>query len=174
MAFPQVTTQSCRTLWVLEPLASTTWAWMVAFILAFLIGISRLYLGAHFVHDVLRRLVDWCRGCYGQLYVLWDSAAVWLKAERWSAGADMHSCVSLAFLAIGESAVRLMDTAFPKNGRIMRCARELCLIPFSVESILTSHGLIVRLAGRGRLDRFSGWLSGLRSDREACSPLLMA
>ena len=33
--------------------AGKRWAWITAFVLVFLIGFSRLYLGMHFVHDVL-------------------------------------------------------------------------------------------------------------------------
>ena len=60
-----------------------------------------------------------------------------------------------------------MDAVFPKNGRIMRCAWDLCLTPGHTDLIW----LIVRPRGRGCIDRFSGRLPGLRSDREACSPL---
>lgn len=36
--------------------ARKTWVWLVAFVLIFLIALSRVYLGVHFVHDVLAGL----------------------------------------------------------------------------------------------------------------------
>ena len=68
------------------------WAWLVAAIIIFFIGISRLYLAVHFPHDVL---VGWLIG--GLLLWLtlrfWDPLASWLKKR--SLGQQML----LAFLA---------------------------------------------------------------------------
>jgi len=54
------------------------WGWLVAALVIFFIGISRLYLGVHFPHDVL---VGWLIG--GLLLWLmlrvWDPTAAWLK-----------------------------------------------------------------------------------------------
>ena len=56
------------------------WSWGLAFILAFFIGFSRLYLGVHFVHDVI---AGWIIGSLMLLAFLnfWDPVAAWLKAD---------------------------------------------------------------------------------------------
>ena len=54
------------------------WAWIAAVLIMFLIGLSRLYLGVHFPHDVL---TGWLIGVL--LLVLtvrfWDPVAAWAK-----------------------------------------------------------------------------------------------
>jgi PAP2 superfamily protein len=121
---------------------------MVAFILAFLIGISRLYLGAHFVHDVL---AGWLIGglLLWAVIVLWDSAAVWLKGRTLGQQVLIAFVVSvsLAFLAIGVgSAVRLDGYSFPEEWKDNALRAGPLPDPVSVESILTSAGSLFGLA----------------------------
>jgi membrane-associated phospholipid phosphatase len=54
------------------------WVWIVALLLIFLIGLSRLYLGVHFPHDVL---TGWLLGglTLWAFAVWWDRAAAWVK-----------------------------------------------------------------------------------------------
>ena len=54
------------------------WAWLLAGGIVFLIGLSRLYLGVHFPHDVL---LGWIIGGLLLWAVLrfWDPVSVWLK-----------------------------------------------------------------------------------------------
>jgi len=67
------------------------WAWAVAIFLILIIGLSRLYLGVHFLHDVL---LGWLLGALvlWVLLRLWDSTAAWVQAK--STGQQ----VGLAFL----------------------------------------------------------------------------
>jgi hypothetical protein len=55
-----------------------SWAWIAAAALAFFIGLSRLYLGMHFPHDVL---LGWLIGglLLWLLLKLWGPAVAWLK-----------------------------------------------------------------------------------------------
>jgi membrane-associated phospholipid phosphatase len=58
--------------------AKKRWAWIIAILLMFLIGISRIYLGVHFPTDVL---LGWLVGALflGLVLRLWEPAAAWLK-----------------------------------------------------------------------------------------------
>ncbi|MEJ5225518.1 MAG: phosphatase PAP2 family protein [Anaerolineales bacterium] len=56
-----------------------TWAWAAALFVIFAIGFSRMYLGVHFLHDVL---MGWLIGAvvlWGFIRY-WDAAANWLKS----------------------------------------------------------------------------------------------
>jgi membrane-associated phospholipid phosphatase len=68
------------------------WGWLVALLLIFLIGFSRLYLGVHFPHDVV---LGWLIG--GMLVWLtlrfWNPVAIWAKKQ------PIRRQVILAFLA---------------------------------------------------------------------------
>lgn len=54
------------------------WAWVIAILLMFLVGLSRVYLGVHFPTDVL---LGWFSGAVILWLVLrlWDPIAAWLK-----------------------------------------------------------------------------------------------
>jgi membrane-associated phospholipid phosphatase len=54
------------------------WGWLIAILIVLLIGISRLYLGVHFPHDVI---LGWLIGALLLWLVLrfWKSVTAWLK-----------------------------------------------------------------------------------------------
>jgi membrane-associated phospholipid phosphatase len=76
------------------------WAWLVAALLVFFIGLSRLYLGMHFPHDVL---LGWLLGglLLGLLLKLWDPAVAWLKKR---------SAVGQVLIGLAASLLLLLPT----------------------------------------------------------------
>jgi len=68
------------------------WAWLVAALIIFLIGLSRLYLGVHFPHDVL---LGWLIG--GLL--LWLMVRFWNPMAAWLKKCSPGQQILLAFLA---------------------------------------------------------------------------
>lgn len=76
------------------------WVWIAALLLIFLIGLSRVFLGAHFPHDVaagwlLGALILWAFVRY------WDRAAAWLSGRTFGQQTLFAFIVSLIFVAAG-------------------------------------------------------------------------
>jgi membrane-associated phospholipid phosphatase len=68
------------------------WAWWLAGSIVFLVGLSRLYLGVHFPHDVL---LGWIIG--GLL--LWVVLRLWDPVAAWLANRRLIGQILMAFLA---------------------------------------------------------------------------
>jgi membrane-associated phospholipid phosphatase len=79
------------------------WAWGVALFLMFFIGFSRLYLGAHFPHDVV---LGWLLGAA----LVWAFARFWEPVKNWVGAKTLQEqiliafSVSLLFIAVGYGA----------------------------------------------------------------------
>lgn len=76
------------------------WAWAVAVTMMLLIGLSRLYLGVHFVHDVL---LGWTLG-WVVLWVFlrwWDQAAAWVKTKSLGQQVGLALALSLVLIVLG-------------------------------------------------------------------------
>ncbi|MCS6995202.1 MAG: phosphatase PAP2 family protein [Anaerolineales bacterium] len=67
------------------------WAWAAAVFLVLMIGFSRLYLGVHFLHDVL---LGWLLGAL----TLWATLKLWQRAAAWLKTKSLGQQVGLAFL----------------------------------------------------------------------------
>lgn len=70
----------------------TKWAWIVTFVLCFLIGLSRIYLGVHFMTDVL---VGWLVGAL----LLWILLKFEPRVLRWLSQHNLTEQFSAVFLA---------------------------------------------------------------------------
>lgn len=128
--------------WIRKPIT-----WILAIALIFLIGFSRLYLGMHFVHDVL---AGWALGAATLWGILrfWDSVAAWLKSKPVMVQISLAFAISLLMIALGyASAARLDGYAFPEEYRVnaLRASDELPA-PASLETIVTSAGTFFGLA----------------------------
>jgi len=68
------------------------WAWLIAILVIFMIGISRIYLGVHFPHDVI---LGWLIGAI----LLWLVLRCWRPVTQWLKKLGFGQQVLVAFLA---------------------------------------------------------------------------
>jgi hypothetical protein len=122
------------------------WAWIVAIALAFFIGFSRLYLAAHFVHDVL---AGWLVGAV-LLWVFmhfWDSAIAWLKTKSLSQQILIAFVISLISIALAAGTVARLDGyIFPEEWKDNALRTGPVPAPVSMEDSLTAAGTFFGLA----------------------------
>ena len=122
------------------------WAWAAAFTLAFLIGLSRLYLGVHFPHDIL---VGWLLGLL-LLFVwirFWRPVAAWLKQKTFGQQVTLAFVISLIMVALGLLAtLPLSAYVFPVEWTDNALRAGPVPDPVSLEGILTSAGAFLGLA----------------------------
>jgi hypothetical protein len=122
------------------------WAWIAALVLMFLIGLSRVYLGVHYVHDVL---AGWLIGAviFGLFIGLWGRAADWLLGRTLAIQILLALIVSLVAVAVGAGMVaRLEGFVLPQEwiGNALRAGGEPD--PITMEGILTPAGSFFGLA----------------------------
>ena len=68
------------------------WAWLIAALVVLLIGVSRMYLGVHFPHDVI---LGWLIGAL----LLWLVLGVWKPITAWVKKMSLSGQMLTAFLA---------------------------------------------------------------------------
>lgn len=122
------------------------WAWILAFLLTSFIGFSRLYLGVHFVHDVV---AGWILGYLLLLLFMkfWDPLTAWLKTTTLFQQVLIAFLISMLMIAIGGWATaRLEGYVFPVEW--VENARRAGPIPdpVSIEGPFTAAGSFFGLA----------------------------
>lgn len=146
------------------------WAWALSIFLIFFIGFSRLYLGAHFPHDVL---FGWLLGAL----LVWAFARLWEPAKK---RLDVFSLpqkillafiVSLAFILVGQ-----IVTSFRSEYRVpQEWTANAMLVedaetpdPIKAETPYASAGVIFGLAvGAAWIESQGGFSSAGSLDKRA-------
>jgi len=123
------------------------WFWIVAIFVIFMIGLSRLYLGVHFPHDVL---LGWLIGSL----VLWGLLSFWDRIAVWAKSQSFGRQVSLAFAAallliLGSLIPYLALQGWPFPGEWIENAQAAGVDelphPITLNGVLTTSGTLFGL-----------------------------
>lgn len=140
------------------------WAWIVAITLTLLIGLSRLYLGMHFVGDVL---AGWLIGgiLLFAMIALWDRVGLWLSDRSLAQQLLTAFIVSLILVGLGAWHVtRLGGFVISQEWTDNALRAGAAPDPISMEGFLTSAGSLFGIAAG------AAWIAS-RGGFEASGPL---
>jgi len=135
------------------------WAWGIAIFLMLMIGLSRVYLGAHFVVDTV---AGWLIGALLLwLYMhYWDTVVTWAKKQSLARQISYAFLVSLGIVLIGWLFIFLnRDFVLPETW-IVNAARagDEEIAPLALSTIITPAATIFGLlAGIAWLTSRGGW-----------------
>ena len=120
-----------------------TWVWVAALSLIFLIGLSRLYLGVHFPHDVL---VGWTFGflTLWAFVKFWESVETRVKQMTFWRQVGLAFVVSLVIVLLGALVIFLSKNFVIPAEWIANATRDGNEVPhpFSMNTIITSAAAI--------------------------------
>ncbi len=157
---PSGHSQSSAVVWgMIADRLGKAWAWIIAIIIIFLVGFSRMFLAAHFPHDVL---IGWILGglTLWIFLALWDRVAAWAKQKSFIQQIFLALAVSLVIILFGGLAFYgLRDYVFPQEWmtNALRAGDPLPA-PVSMDVTLTSAGtLFGLLAGLAWINRRGGY-----------------
>jgi len=161
--FPSGHAQNSVSLWgLLAAKMHRRWAWAAAIVLAFCIGLSRLYLGVHFPTDVL---VGWLVGALVLwVFLRWEApVAHWLSRRAFGQQVLIALVASLIVLAL-TLLIRLglggwqVPDAWIQNALAGSGERPT---PLSLEGALTFAGVLFGIgAGAAWMTRMGGFCAG--------------
>jgi len=160
--------QMAASLWgMAASLAGRPWAWATAVFVIFMIGLSRLYLAAHFPTDVL---AGWAIGALVLWAFLrwWDDAAAWAKTKSPGRQVQLAFALSMAMLGAGAIAFwSLRGWAMPADWMANARHAGLAALPAPVtldNTIAFAAALFGLLAGLAWMDSRGGYVAdgGLR------------
>ncbi|MHB8778351.1 MAG: phosphatase PAP2 family protein [Anaerolineales bacterium] len=140
--------QNAMSVWgIIAASRRRVWIWVAAILLIFLIGFSRIFLGAHFPHDVI---IGWLFGA-GILWAFvrfWDPVAAWLGNKSFRQQTIIALMISLVIIAMGLAVVSLRhDDQIPVSwmDNALLAGTELPA-PVDPNGIFTSAGTFFGLA----------------------------
>lgn len=105
--FPSAHAQNAAAVWgVLALFGRETWIWIGAIILVFLIGLSRVFLGVHYPHDVV---FGWLLGAviFWSFTHYWDPVAAWVRKKTFTQQIFIAFMVSLFMIVLGFGAATI-------------------------------------------------------------------